>query len=169
MSDTTDSQVIQRYEVQSYDSEAWMNPEDDGGYITYADHQAAIATMQKELADFEEDLATYMQISNDLTNENVEFCNKIENQTKELAECQLANKQMRDALAEIKLDSTDINSFRTADKALSIPSTTDALDAYVSEAVKVEREVIVNMVQSKIGSTDEYPLSDLVKAIRERT
>lgn len=31
-----------------------------------------------------------------------------------------------------------------------------------------EREVIINMVQSKIGSTDEYPLSDLVKSIRAR-
>lgn len=54
MSDTTVSQVLQRYEVQSYDSEAWMNPEDDGGYVTYADHQAAIATMQKELAEREQ-------------------------------------------------------------------------------------------------------------------
>lgn len=174
MSDTTVSQVLQRYEVQSYDSEAWMNPEDDGGYVTYADHQAAIATMQKELADVKEDLSTYMQIARDLTNENVEFCSKIESQTKELAECQLANKQMREALIKIEFeydytqDGDLTNAITDGVKLARLTSTTDALDSYVNEAVKAEREVIINMVQSKIGSTDEYPLSDLVKSIRAR-
>lgn len=111
--------------------------------IPISDYQAAIATMQKELADVKEDLSTYMQITNDLTNENVEFCNKIESQTKELAECQLANMQMREDMSTIRHKTYMANGedacsaiFKIADNALSLPSTTDTLDAYVSEAVK---------------------------------
>lgn len=112
--------------------------------IPISDYQAAIATMQKELADVKEDLSTYMQIAKDLTNENVEFSSKIESQTKELAECQLANKQMREA---ISLTVEENGNLADGDNctlihlvnALSLPSTTDALDALISEAVKVER------------------------------
>ena len=73
--------------------------------------QFAEAYAAKVLEDKEREIAELKQERNDLNYLCMDRLHKIE-------ELQANNNDLRDALAEIKLDSTDTNSFRTADKAL---------------------------------------------------
>lgn len=70
---------------------------------------AKIAQMQTELEGVAEDLQTYFQITKDLTSENVEFCNKIEQQT-------IVINELVEALNEaIYSNSTDIAHKKTSE------------------------------------------------------